>query len=569
MAYRTLTTAILVISVGLSQMTQAQLQVNPNTGETQKQFAQRTNWWRQAKFGMFIHWGVYAIPADGEWHMNSHKMQVADYEKYAPQFNPVKFDAKAWVKVAKDAGMKYITITSKHHDGFCMFDSKLTDYTITKATPFKRDPLKELAAECKKQGITLCFYHSVLDWHHPDYLPRREWEKETRPADGADFNRYIDYMKGQLTELLTNYGPIGGIWFDGGWEHSATEYRSLEVVQMMRKLQPGLMVNDRIALPEDYSTPEQNIPANALQGGRLWETCMTLNNNWGFAKNDHDWKSPLDVIQKLCDITSKGGNFLLNVGPDDQGVIPQPSIDCLATVGKWMRKNGKAVYGTTKNPFGRLPFDGRCTMKGKTAFFSVFSWPAGGKIHLPETTVKYESARSLATDEELAIVNGEITKPRHIDPYATVIEVKLSGTPPANPPIKPIYPDRKGNFVLAARDVEVKGSSARVETIDGIESIGYWIDAKDTVHWKVMVPSEGEYSVVIDYSCTPDDAGSTVVLGKDLSFTVDSTSGWNRFVKKTIGTIKLVKGAQTVSIVVENMRHNAVMNLRGINLIRK
>ncbi|MBV9470048.1 MAG: alpha-L-fucosidase, partial [Abitibacteriaceae bacterium] len=174
------------------------LQVNPETGETKAQFAARTAWWREAKFGMFIHWGVYAVPADGEWHMNNHKMQVPDYEKYTAQFNPVNFDAHRWVQIAKDEGMKYIVITSKHHDGFSMFDSKLTNYSITKATPFRCDPMKELAAECKKQGIKFCFYHSIMDWHHPDYLPRRAWETETRPADGANFNRYIDYMKGEL-----------------------------------------------------------------------------------------------------------------------------------------------------------------------------------------------------------------------------------------------------------------------------------------------------------------------------------------------------------------------------------
>ncbi len=195
--------------------------------ETKEQFLQRTAWFREAKFGMFIHWGVYAVPADsmtkdgkkgiGEWYFSNKQAQMADYEKFAAQFNPVKFDAAKWVKTAKDAGMKYIVITSKHHDGFCMFDTKLTDWCITKATPFKRDPLKELSEECKKQGLRLCFYHSIMDWHHPDYLPRRAWEKDTRPAGNADLNKYIEYMKGELRELLTNYGPIGILWFDGGW----------------------------------------------------------------------------------------------------------------------------------------------------------------------------------------------------------------------------------------------------------------------------------------------------------------------------------------------------------------
>src|SRR3989442_2588038 len=196
-------------------------------GETREQFARRPRGWREARSGMFIHWGLYAVPADAtdlegkkriaEWYLSNKQMQVKDYEKFASRFNPVKFDARKWVETAKSTGMKYIVITSKHHDGFCMFDTKLTDYCITKATPFKRDPMKELEAECARQGIKLCFYHSIMDWHHPDYLPRRPYEKDTSLAAAASIDSCIDYMKGELRELLTNYGPIGVLWFYGGW----------------------------------------------------------------------------------------------------------------------------------------------------------------------------------------------------------------------------------------------------------------------------------------------------------------------------------------------------------------
>ncbi len=223
-------------------------------GETPEAFLKRTQWWREAKFGMFIHWGIYAVPADAtdlqgrktvaEWYLSNKQMQVRDYEKFAAQFNPVRFNAREWVRMAKEAGMKYIVITSKHHDGFCMFDTKLTDYNIVKATPFGRDPMKELAAECRRQGIKLCFYYSIMDWHHPDYLPRRAWERDVRPAAGADLNRYIDFMKGQLRELLTNYGPIGVLWFDGGWEHNAQSLRSAEVNAFIRSPQPQILITD-------------------------------------------------------------------------------------------------------------------------------------------------------------------------------------------------------------------------------------------------------------------------------------------------------------------------------------
>ena len=202
--------------------------------ETPEQFQARTKWWREAKFGMFIHWGIYAVPADStdlqghkriaEWYFSNKQVQVADYEKFASQFDPVQFDARQWVETAKNAGMKYVVITSKHHDGFSMFDTKMTDYNVVEATPWHHDPMKDLAAECGRQGLRLCFYHSVMDWHHPDYLPRRKWD--TRPVDGASLDRYIEYMKGELRDLLTKYGPIGILWWDGGWEHTAEEWWS-------------------------------------------------------------------------------------------------------------------------------------------------------------------------------------------------------------------------------------------------------------------------------------------------------------------------------------------------------
>lgn len=422
------------------------LQPNPNARESSEQFARRTKWWREAKFGMFIHWGLYAIPADstdlkgnrgvGEWYFFNKQMQVKEYEKFAAQFNPVKFNAAQWVKTAKDAGMKYIVITSKHHDGFCLFDTKHTNYCITKATPFKRDPLKELAEECRKQGIRLGFYYSILDWHHPDYLPRRPWEENVRPATGADLNRYIDYMKGHLTELLTNYGPIGVIWFDGGWEHNEKELRSAEVNAIIRQLQPGIMINDRNRLPKDYSTPEQTIPTQALPNGRLWETCMTINDTWGYARNDQNWKSAEDLIRKLCDIASKGGNFLLNVGPTALGEFPEEIKARLARIGAWIAANGEAIYGTTQSPFLKLPFEGRCTVKDNRIYLHIFRWPEDG-LRLCGLRTPVLGARVLGSGEQLKVtvpITPEaptlyISRPKKLDPIATVVAVRLAGPP--------------------------------------------------------------------------------------------------------------------------------------------
>ena len=535
-------------------------------------FAQRTAWWREARFGMFIHWGVYSVLADGEWVMNVRKMQVKDYEKYPPRFNPVDFDAREWVRIAKSAGMKYIVITSKHHDGFCMFDSKLTDYTITKATPFKRDPLKELAAACKEGGIKLCFYHSIMDWHHPDYLPRRDWEKGVRDAKDASLNRYIDHMKGQLTELLTNYGDIGVIWFDGGWEHNAKVLRSAEVVALIRKLQPNILINDRINLPEDFSTPEQTIPAGAMPNDRLWETCMTLNNNWGYSRNDHNWKSVEDLARKLIDIASKGGNFLLNVGPTEKGKIPSESVERLAAVGQWMKVNGESIYGTSKSPYRRTPFDGRCTVKGDTLYIHVFKWPAGGVVLTgltsPVASIRFLDSKVGGDNVTLAgdTVTPEITikRPAQPDPIATVVALKFpKGISIESTTI--IKPDANGRLSLKAVDAEVHGGHAQYESGDARDNIGFWTDRNDYVTWPIEMPAGGDYLVEVTYACDKGTGDSTYTVGVGRARVpgkVAETGSWTTFKSESLGRLHVAAGKQTVTVKPTAMPHFAVMNLR-------
>lgn len=554
------------------------LKVNPNTGETQEQFARRTKWWREAKFGMFIHWGVYSVPADAskgaEWYFNGSRSQVKDYEKFAPRFNPAKFDADKWVRTAKAAGMKYIVITSKHHDGFDMFDAKNSDYTIVRATPFKHDPMKDLAAACRKYGLTFCFYHSIMDWHHPEYLPRREWEKDVRPADGADLNKYIDYMKEQLHELLTNYGPIGGIWFDGGWEHNGQELRSLEVNKYIRSIQPNILINDRNQLAEDYSTPEQTIPANAFPNGRLWETCMTMNGSWGYTRDDHNWKSTQDLVQKLCDIASKGGNFLLNVGPSELGEFPPEAILHLTEVGKWMSVNSKSIYGTTKSPFKRLPFSGRATRKGNTLYLQVFQWPDDG-LKLTGLKTAVSGAKTLS-GEKLTVSTADggisISKPSNLDPIATVVELQLKGALVVEEAVTSIKPDAGGVLNLQAADAEIAGGTAQLENIGNVPSIGYWIDSKDTVNWTVDVPAAGAYSVEIEYACQPGSGGTTFRVHaadsrEGVEGTVQETGSWSDFRTETLtGSLQLSAGRRTVRITPLAMPHGAVMNLRRITL---
>lgn len=317
---------------------------------------ERMKWWRDAGFGMFIHWGPYAVPAGyyqgepvagvGEWIMSSAKIPVEEYEVFARDFNPVDFDANEWVKQAKSAGMKYIVITTKHHDGFCLWDSQVTDYDFAGFTAFKRDPIKELADACQKEGIVLCFYHSIMDWHHAE-------------AKGEYFASYREnYLKPQLKELLTNYGPIGALWFDGEWIEEWTEEQGRDLYNYLRNMQPELIINNRVGKGRDgmqgmnkageyvgdFGTPEQEIldVASNLD----WEACMTMNDTWGYKKDDHNWKSTRELIHNLVDVAAKGGNYLLNVGPDARGVIPAESTRRLEAIGQWMKVNHSVVYNS-------------------------------------------------------------------------------------------------------------------------------------------------------------------------------------------------------------------------------
>ncbi|MDD8026383.1 MAG: alpha-L-fucosidase [Acidobacteriota bacterium] len=467
------------------------------TLETKAQHDARMQWWRDARFGLFIHWGLYAIPAGewggqtnyGEWIRNNAQIPLKTYDKFAARFNPVKFDAAAWVKMAKDAGMKYIVITSKHHDGFAIFDSKVSDFDVM-ATPFKRDILKELATACRKEGIKLCFYHSIMDWHHPDYLPRRSWEVKDRPEAGANLERYIAYMKAQLKELLTDYGDIGVLWFDGEWENTWTEARGRDLYAYVRSLQPKIIINNRVGASRtgmegfsaakesagDFGTPEQTIPATGLAGVD-WETCMTMNDNWGYNKNDRAWKTSRDLIQKLADIASKGGNFLLNVGPTSEGLFPGPGVERLAAIGRWMKANGESIYGTQASPFKNLAW-GRATQKavvgGVRIYLHVFDWPKDGKLVVPGLLSDPRRACLLADagkaplswtrSEDAVVLKIPVAAP-DIDDSVVVLEI--AGRPDiSEPPVIKSDLDIFTDFI----DVDVASAQANVEiryTLDG------------------------------------------------------------------------------------------------------
>jgi alpha-L-fucosidase len=383
--------------------------------ETSAQRDARMKWWRDARFGMFVHWGLYAIPAGswngkkvdgiGEWIMNSANVPVAEYEQLAKQFNPVKFDAAQWVRTAKDAGVRYIVITSKHHDGFCLFNSSATDYDVVDATPYGKCLLKPLADECRKQELVFCVYYSIMDWHHPAQYRGSEDQYNPTKIHAERKREYIDYMKTQLKELVTSC-DVAVLWFDGEWPDWWTEAEAREIYAFLRELKPEIIVNNRVGKGRagmdgfnkgdqeysgDFGTPEQEIPATGIPGVD-WESCMTMNDTWGYRSDDQNWKSAESLIRNIIDTASKGGNYLLNVGPTAEGQIPQPSVERLAAIGAWMKKNGESIYATQASPFAAPPW-GRCTRKtlpdGTTRLYlHVFDWPSDGQLTIPDVAGK-------------------------------------------------------------------------------------------------------------------------------------------------------------------------------------
>jgi alpha-L-fucosidase len=424
----------------------------------------RLEWFRDAKYGMFIHWGLYAIPAGewngqrslglGEWIMNRSRVPVTEYEKLAGQFNPVRFNPDEWVQLAQDAGMKYIVITSKHHDGFAMFKSAVSQYNVVDATPYKRDILKEPADACARHGMHLGFYYSQSqDWHEKNGAGNTwDFGPDTAPDGKTELKKYDDYLRGkaepQVRELLTNYGPVALIWFDT--PRMMTPTRGQRFADIVRQTQPNTLIDGRLGTEGDYrSTGDNVIPPEAST--EAWETPATINDTWGFRKDDTNWKSPGQIAFKLVDIVSKGGNYLLNVGPTAEGIIPQPSADVLRTVGRWLKLNGDAVYGAGHSPFGDefgewtskdakdvrgqklflANNEWRVTTKPGKLYFTFFAEPRA-PFEIPTIKNKLLRAYRLADTApiELKTVNGKATfnmeRPM-LDPMATVVVVEYEG----------------------------------------------------------------------------------------------------------------------------------------------
>ena len=415
---------------------------------------ERMEWWRDAKFGMFIHWGAYSIiggergeqiaGGGAEWAMDKLDYTIAEYEKFPRMFNPQLFNADDWVKMAKEAGMKYIVITTKHHDGFCLWDSEITDYDIMDTAPFKRDIIKELAEASRKQGIKFGVYHSIVDWHHPqaqgNLFPNYNAGQKDQTVVNPEFPQYYkNYLKPQVKELLTKYGDIDVVWFDGDWIADYTTEMGKEMYSFIRELQPNTIINNRVDkgrkgmegmdmegnFAGDFGTPEQEIPATGIDEN--WESCMTMNRTWGYKPDDTKWKSSEDLIQKLVDIVSKGGNFLLNIGPDGYGRFPAQSIRRLKAMGEWTDANAEAIYGATASPYD-MPEWGRYTKKDGVVYAHVFNWPEDGKL-VVHKDIKLKKASLLGSSNieigSIKTANGTVLQLPKEAPDKSVSVIKL------------------------------------------------------------------------------------------------------------------------------------------------
>jgi len=398
--------------------------------------AQRMAWWHQAKFGMFIHWGLYSVIGQHEWAKEVEGIPIPQYELLAKQFKPKPNAARDWARLAKAAGQKYMVMTTKHHEGFCHWDTKLTDYCAPKQGP-GRDLVREFVDAARAEGLRVGFYYSLMDWHHPDGAICK--------TDLAARKRFVEYTHGLIRELMTNYGKIDILWYDVDWPLTAVEWESERMNKMVFDLQPEIIVNDRNGLEGDFGTPEQEI--RAAKAGRAWESCMTLNDSWGFNRGDDGWKTPKVIVSNLAECARGGGNYLLNIGPKPDGSIPEESVTVLETVGKWLDTNGKAIYGTERGEFS-WNSNAQYTRRGNTLYIHQQYWPGHTPaaealtFFQPEVVIgigglkaKAKSARLLKTGEPVQFTQDEwslrltglpLNAP---DQPATVIEVECDAEP--------------------------------------------------------------------------------------------------------------------------------------------
>ncbi len=568
----------------------------PPWTETAAEKDARMAWWRAARFGIFIHWGVYSrlegkwegkeIPSVGEWIMETGKIPVSSYWREAEAFNPGAYNPQEWADLFAKAGAKYVVITSRHHDGFCLWDSKVSDRDVMSVAA-KRDLLMPLKQAVEGAGLKFGLYYSILDWTHHDYTGRRAWN-DLHNAYKPDPDRFELYVTAQLLEIIRGYDPAV-VWFDGEWEDAWDRERGLRIGQVVRNNAPRAIVNNRFAKGRrgmsgihapsdvdegDFGTPEQEIPKRPMPGVD-WETCLTMNDTWGYKANDKNFKSSRELIRTLVDVASKGGNLLLNVGPDGEGRIPETSVKRLLNMGEWLAVNGESIYGTRAGPISRLPY-GRTTQRDGVVYVHIFDWPSDGKLPVPGLRNEVTGARIVGSpDAKLkwsTMEDGVWIELPSAAPDAddTVIAVSIKGAPVVVEPPKEKPAD--GSIVLVAEEAALEGEQIGLERKDSEhDNIGYWLDPKASATWSVDLAADTEYDVSLVLACQPGSAGDAfeVVIGKSVvGGTVPSTGSWEEFKRVAVGRVK-VKGGKT-SVMVrpapgKPLKH-ALMNLQEVRL---
>ena len=588
--------------------------------ETIESRDQRMQWWREARFGMFVHWGLYSGLAgtwEGkpvgkrggmEWIQQRVKADTDTYAKRAvPLFKPAPGFAKEWSALARKTGCRYLVFTTKHHDGFALHDSKVSDYDA--GSVLERDLVREIVDAARADGLRVGFYHSVIDWHHDQYEYARSKQLphplkgKPYPNKERDHKTYVDYLHAQANELVSNYGTVDVMW----WDYSSQDFqgdeawRAFDLMGMVRAKQPGIIMNNRLFRcaeagwksmgthgftgtldPKygDFITPEQHIPATGMPGID-WETCMTMNTTWGYSRHDHAWKPVQTLIRNLVDIASKGGNYLLNIGPEGDGSVPPQSVERMAAMGKWMSRYGDSIYGTTASLFPKLPW-GRSTTKalpdGRACLYlQIFEWPADGVLVVPGLTVAPTQAELLTPDgtrEVPAEVQGTRVLVKlseaAIDEDASVVALTFEKMPVITEPR--LGAGKDGALRLKAPDAILKGGKLGLERKAGdVPNIGFWTDVKCSATFKIQIEKPGEYKVELAHAC-PEGSGGEAVLSNgeaELRFEIPSTGDWAEFGSFSPGTLSFAKkGPCDLVLKSTKVQGVALMNLREIVLRR-
>ncbi len=543
----------------------------------------RLAWFREAKVGLFIHWGLYALPAGrwkgvdypfiGEWIMRWAKIPRTEYEGLATRFNPTRFDAEEVARLAKEAGMKYVVITAKHHDGFAMFDSRASRFDIVDATPYKRDPLKALAAACKKEGLPFGFYYSqAQDWHEAN-AAGNTWDFPT-PHEKRDPGEYLARKAlPQVRELLTGYGPLGLIWFDT--PQLLTRQNVTDLEALVRTNQPDCLINSRLGHGlGDYAQMGDNmVPSDVYPSD--WEIPATLNDTWGFKTQDGHWKSPGYLIYRLVDVVSKGGNYLLNVGPDATGVIPVVSAQRLREIGRWLARHGEAIHGTTASPFSVGSDAFRATVKPGLLYLHLLRWPAGGRFELRglETPVKRAYLLSDPARESLKVESSKgavvITLPGDApDPYVSVLALELDGA--AKPVVTPSlrWDAPRDVVILHARDASPHGPLVRYSEFD--QTVSGFAGPGDSMKWHLLSKRAGTYGVELEYAAPgtgPGDELVVKVLGQQVGKRLTATGPGDDYRWLSLGTFSVkAPGLEMLDLRFKAPSRSAAVRVRALRI---